>query len=83
LALLQNRDPRQASLRAFQQQKLKQAALVMARHAPFIVMVSGVKGIIAAPGAAVQNIWLIRWQMLCLRVSMAKKFALQSVGYRY
>jgi hypothetical protein len=51
-AFTQNRDPAKTSLCALETEKLKQTALIVHRHTPFVVMVRLVQGIIATPPAS-------------------------------
>src|SRR5579863_4804906 len=51
LALVQNRVPAQASLRAFKDEEFKERAVVVRRHAPFFIVIPNRK-FVAGPGAA-------------------------------
>ena len=53
LALPQDGDPRQPRLRAFEDQELEQFAVVVAGHAPFLVVVFDIERVVSAPGAAI------------------------------
>ena len=53
LAFLQNRVPAQAGLRAFEDEKLEENAVVVLRQAPFLVVITNRQGV-AGPGAADQ-----------------------------
>src|SRR5262245_58444198 len=54
LPLLQNGDPAQPSLGAFENEKLKQEAVIMHGHAPFLVVIRNVE-ITFGPRAAVRH----------------------------
>src|SRR5437660_762953 len=54
LAFFQNRNPAQSSLRAFQDQKLEQQAVIMYRNAPFLIMIGDVE-ITVRPGTTVRD----------------------------
>jgi hypothetical protein len=56
LSLFQDGNPAQAGLGAFENQELEQQAVVVNRHAPFMVMIGDVK-ISFGPGAAGQILW--------------------------
>src|SRR5450631_1207746 len=54
LALSQDGDPRKASLKAVQEQLLKEGAVIPLRHPPLRVVVGEVQGVFPRPGAAMQ-----------------------------
>ena len=57
LALAQDRDPRQPGLEAVEHQLLVERAVVVFRHAPFVVVIGDVERVVLArPGAAVQAV---------------------------
>jgi hypothetical protein len=59
VALAQDGDPRQASLKAIEQQLLEQGARIIFGHAPLLVVVAHVKRIRAAPAAAADAILML------------------------
>jgi hypothetical protein len=52
LALAQDRDPRQASLKAVQNELFKQGPRIALRYAPFLVMIGDVNRVLSRPRAA-------------------------------
>ena len=50
--LLQHGDPGQAGLGAFEDELFEEQAVVMRRHPPFVVVISDVERVVAAPEAA-------------------------------
>ena len=51
LALTQDRQPREAGLRTFEDELFEVQSIIVHRHAPFFVMVGDVQRVIAAPKA--------------------------------
>ena len=49
LPLLQNRGPTQPRLRPVEDQKFEQPPVIVQRHAPFLIVILHVKGIVSAP----------------------------------
>ena len=60
VALVQDGGPAQAGLGAFQNQELEEDAVVMLRHAPFLVVVLDARGPFG-PGAAGQGARRVGW----------------------
>src|SRR5262249_7550342 len=52
VALAQDRDPGQPGLKAVEHQFLEQRAIIVLRHAPFLVVIGDVQRILLRPGAA-------------------------------
>lgn len=52
LALAEHRDPRQAGLRPLEGQLLEELPVVVDGHAPLVIMIRDVEGVVPAPGAS-------------------------------
>ena len=59
VALAQDRDPRQPGLEAVEHQLLEERAVVVFRHAPFVVVIGDVERVVLRPGAAVQAVGML------------------------
>ena len=59
LALAQDGDPRQPGLEAVEHQLLVQRAVVVFRHAPFVVVIGDVERILPRPGAPFEAVWWV------------------------
>src|SRR5581483_2113731 len=58
VAFAQDRDPRQPGLESVEDQLFEEGAVVVLRHAPFLVVVGDVQGVLLRPRAAAQSVGL-------------------------